>query len=63
MLAETCKHVFIFLYSTGYTSVTSSVKDRDVFLTKIFERISKKYGVRVWTGSIWLRIETSGGLF
>jgi hypothetical protein len=25
-------------------------------------KVDLKYGVKVWTGSIWLRIRTSGGL-
>jgi hypothetical protein len=28
----------------------------------ILEWISEKYGGKVWTGCIWLRIGTSGGL-
>jgi len=28
----------------------------------ILEWISEKYGVKMWTGSIWLSIETSAGL-
>jgi hypothetical protein len=28
----------------------------------ISEQISEKYGGKVWTGFIWLRIGTSGGL-
>jgi hypothetical protein len=29
----------------------------------ILERISGKYGRKLWTGFIWLRIETGGGFF
>jgi hypothetical protein len=27
----------------------------------ILKRISEKYGMKVWTGFVWLRIGTSGG--
>jgi hypothetical protein len=37
-------------------------EDLDVDRKIILELILGKYGVKVWTGYIWLRIGTSGGL-
>jgi hypothetical protein len=36
------------------------LEDRDIN-GMIVKFITKKYGVRVWTGFIWLRIGTSSG--
>jgi hypothetical protein len=38
-------------------------KDQDLGGWTILKWIIKKYDGVVWTGSIWLRIGTSGGLF
>jgi hypothetical protein len=52
----------------AYKILPGNLKGRDRFEDLgIFERITlksilKKQGVRIWTGSIWLRIVTSGGL-
>jgi hypothetical protein len=39
------------------------VEDLEVDEMIILERILGKYDGKVWTGLIWLRIGTSGGVF
>jgi hypothetical protein len=41
----------------------SYYEDLDVGVRMILKWILKRYDEVVWTGLIWLRIETSGGLF
>jgi hypothetical protein len=37
-------------------------EEQDVGVWTILKQILEKWDGMVWTGSIWLRIETSGGL-
>jgi hypothetical protein len=37
------------------------VGDRDVDRRIILRWILRKYGVRVWTGFMWIRVGSSGG--
>jgi len=39
------------------------LKDPGVYGSIILKWIFRKWNVGVWTGSIWLRIGTGGGLF
>jgi hypothetical protein len=51
-------------YSTlvGKLSIRHSSEELDIGTRIILERILNKHGGKVWTGFIWLRIGTSGGL-
>jgi len=47
---------------SGKPGVKGHLEDVGVDGKIILERILGKYGGKVWTGCIWLRIGTSGGL-
>ena len=46
----------------GHLRETDHLGDPDVDGRIILRWIFSKWDVRVWTGSIWLRIRTGGGL-